>query len=98
MLSVNNNQTAGYLLAFAERVGSPGGRIWYFPAQDGTAPSVEAKAATAVLSQGVRLGSPHAVGQYRIMAWLSAVPADEAQALEQYRRLHVTPIALEIVE
>jgi len=98
MFSVNSNQSAGYLLAFAERVAEPPTRIWYFPASDGTAPSVEARAATTVLSQGVRLGSPHTVGKYRVTAWLSPEPADEAHALEQYQQMHVTPIALEIVE
>jgi hypothetical protein len=51
-----------------------------------------------VLSQGVRLGPPHTVGKYRVTAWLSPEPADEAHALEQSERMRVTPVALEIVE
>jgi hypothetical protein len=98
MFSVNNNQTDGFLLAFAERVGGAPGRIWYFPAAGGSAPSVEASASTTVLSQGVRLGPPHAVGQYRVMAWLSAKPADEARALAQSDSIAAIPIALEIIE
>ena len=32
------------------------------------------------------------------MAWLSAELVDEARALKQFNQIHVTPIALEIVE
>jgi hypothetical protein len=98
MFSVNSSQAAGYLLAFAERLDDPPARIWYFPASDGSAPSVEPRASTTVLSQGVRLGPPHTVGKYRVSAWLSPEPVDEARALEQYERVLSAPIALEIVE
>jgi len=98
MFSVNGAETAGYLLAWAERVSGPPGRIWYFPASDGSAPHVAVRSSTTVLAQGVRLGPPHAVGQYRVMAWLSAELVDEARALKQFNQIHVTPIALEIVE
>ena len=98
MFSVNGTRSAGYLLALAERVAGPPVRIWYFPASDGSAPRVEARASTTVLPQGVRLGPPHAVGEYRVMAWLSAQPVDEARALKQFNEVRVTPVALEIVE
>jgi len=98
MFSVNGTRSAGYLLALAERVAGPPARIWYFPASDGSAPRVEARASTTVLPQGVRLGPPHAVGEYRVMAWLSAQPVDEARALKQFNEVRVTPVALEIVE
>jgi len=98
MFSVNGTETAGYLLALAERVAEPSAHIWYVPASDGSAPRVSARSSTTVLSQGVRLGPPHAVGEYRVMAWLSAEPADEARALQQLSQIHVTPVALEIVE
>jgi hypothetical protein len=98
MFSVNGNQAAGYLLAVAERVDGPPARIWYFPTTDGTAPRVEPRATTTVLSQGVRLGPPHALGKYKVTAWLSPEAAGEAHALEQYEGRRPTPIVLEIVE
>jgi hypothetical protein len=98
MFSLNGTHSAGYLLALAERVAEPSARIWYFPASDGSAPRVSARTSTSVLAQGVRLGPPHAVGEYRVMAWLSAEPVDEARALQQFNQIRVSPITLEIVE
>ncbi|HKO50538.1 MAG TPA: hypothetical protein VJV79_22600 [Polyangiaceae bacterium] len=101
MFSVSGNRSVSYLLAFAERVGGPAGRIWYFPVREGSAPLVEARAETSVLSQGVRLGPPHAVGEYRVTAWLSEQPVDEARAHSQSNLVQsapITPIVLEVVE
>jgi len=98
MFSVNGDPSTGYLLAFAEPVANPGERIWYFPAGHGLSPSVEVRAATTVLPLGVRLGPPHVVGEYRVTAWLSPEPVDEARAQAQGKQIHVAPLALEIVE
>jgi hypothetical protein len=42
---------------------------------------VEQADVTRVLPQGVRLGAPHAKGRYRVMAWVSDVPVDRAEAV-----------------
>ncbi|HVR21285.1 MAG TPA: hypothetical protein VMS65_16340 [Polyangiaceae bacterium] len=98
MFSVSAVANAGYLVAYAERVGDPKKeRIWYFPRTGATAPRVEAQAGTAVLPQGVRLGPPHVRGQYRVRAWLSEEPATRAQ-LEGASHDEQPGITLEIVD
>jgi hypothetical protein len=98
MFSVSAVPNAGYLVAYAERVGEPKTeRIWYFPRADATAPRVEAQTGTAVLPQGVRLGPPHVRGQYRVRAWLSDTPRTRAQ-LEGASHDDEPGITLEIVD
>ena len=81
MFSIDGNKVSGFLGAYAERVGEPAApRIWYFPAADGTAPRLDANAGTLVVPQGVRLGPPHAPGQYQVTVWISEAPPERAHA------------------
>jgi hypothetical protein len=80
LFSLNAGTPAGHVLAYAEREGEPGTRIWYFPAANGATPRVEARAGSQVLAEGVRLGPPHTAGKYRVWLWVSEAPLTRAQA------------------
>jgi hypothetical protein len=97
MFSVGANAPRGYLAAYAERVGAPGERIWYFPVRSGTAPRIEPAAETRVLGEGVRLGAPHVSGRYRVYAWISDTPVERTDG-EVARPPGAAEIALQIVE
>jgi hypothetical protein len=72
VFAVDSSRVSGYLNAYAERVDPPGGeRIGYFPTASGSAPRVAPGTGTVVLAQGVRLGSEHAAGLYRVHVWFS---------------------------
>ena len=80
MFTINGNLMSGFLGAYAERVGEPSApRIWYFPTANGTAPRLEARSGTLVVPQGVRLGPPHAPGQYRVTMWIAEAPPGRAE-------------------
>jgi hypothetical protein len=97
MFSLNGNTVSGFMGAYAERVGEPSAaRIWYFPTADGTAPRLEAQSGTLVADQGVRLGPPHAPGQYQVTVWISETPLERAHAqpttlARQSSRLEILP-------
>ena len=99
MFSVGASEKAGYLAAYAERMGEPTpARIWYFPAQHGEAPRVEPAATTRVLEQGVRLSAPHVPGRYEVHVWLSETPVDRTAFGDAARGVGAAEITLEIVE
>jgi hypothetical protein len=80
MFSVGARTRDGYLVAYAEREGDPEvQKIWYFPHAGGTTPRVPAGTNTRVLPEGVRLGTPHVRGRYRITARISDGPLSRSQ-------------------
>ncbi len=105
LFSLNGNTVSGFMGAYAERVGAPAApgfgapaapRIWYFPTADGTAPRLDAQSGTVVAPQGVRLGPPHAPGQYQVTVWISEAPPERAHAesmllARQSSRLEILP-------
>jgi hypothetical protein len=80
LFSLNAGTPSGHVVAYAEREGEPGARVWYFPTTSGAMPRVEARAGTQVLPEGVRLGPPHSAGKYRVSLWVSEAPLTRAQA------------------
>jgi hypothetical protein len=93
MFSVSGNRSSVYLVAFAERLGDTSAeRIWYFPHARATAPRLDAKGGTTVLSEGIRLGPPHRAGRYHVRTWLSETPVrrDGAERLGAHGEQGVT--------
>ncbi|MGC4093583.1 MAG: hypothetical protein QM756_37930 [Polyangiaceae bacterium] len=77
---VNSAVGSGYLGGYAERVGdSRHDRIWYFPNARGDSPYVKSGSQTIVLPEGIRIGSEHQPGQYRVSLWLSVRPLSRAE-------------------
>jgi hypothetical protein len=75
MISVNAAVTWGHVGAYAERVGgSAHERIWYFPTALGSAPTVAPGNGTVVLPDGIRIGSEHVAGDYRLTIWIAERP------------------------
>ena len=72
MFSVNAALASGHLAAYAERVGDPAReRIWYFPTATGRSPMVPPGSGTVVLPEGIRIGSEHPPGEYRVTVWIA---------------------------
>ena len=79
MFSVNAATSPGYVGAYAERLGDPTPeRIWYFPDSAGTAPFVAPGVGTVVLGEGIRIGTEHAPGRYRVTVWIADQPVTRA--------------------
>jgi hypothetical protein len=75
LFTVNAALGSGHFGAYATPLDVPDGeRIWYFPDASGKAPIVGPGAGTVVLPSGIRIGSEHASGRYRVTAWLSRQP------------------------
>jgi hypothetical protein len=58
-----------------------GERIWYFPAADGTLPSIRAEAGHVVVNQAARIGDEHGTGRCELSLFLLEEPADRAEVL-----------------
>jgi hypothetical protein len=80
MFSVNAAIVSGYLGAYAERIGDPTHeRIWYYPTFAGHSPAVARGEGTVVLPDGIRIGSEHRPGHYRVTSWIADRPFTRAE-------------------
>ncbi len=71
---VHDLKETAFLAAFA--LDESGARIWYFPTDDGEVVRLEPSKRPQTLKRGVRIGSEHPPGVYRIHLVLSRRPLD----------------------
>jgi hypothetical protein len=97
LFRVSAAPAGGFLAAFALRDGSRE-PIWYFPTAAGDSPKVSPDPETQTLAQGVRLGSEHVPGRYRIHLVLTrrALTRDQALAPPRDAVLAESDVSLEV--
>lgn len=91
VIQVQGLSEPAVLAAWAE--GPQGQRIWYFPADDGEAPLLEATQEPVVVQRGIRLGPEHQPGRWRVQLLATRSRLDR----DQIARLASTPQHPEII-
>jgi hypothetical protein len=90
IFSVDGAEGGGSFAGYAE-CGSRE-RIWYFPAGDGAAPGVPARAGVHVVEQVVRIGAEHGTGTCKLHLFLLEGPGTRAELLAGTARVRATAV------